>query len=104
MKPVMRIVGHTGTEVVGPALDPSRTRMYVSSQRAPTPSGNIGVTYEIEGPYVSPAAQSVPALGGIAGLALCAALGFAARFAFDRRAGPDALRSSDSRESNLHSV
>ncbi|MFP8877030.1 MAG: alkaline phosphatase PhoX, partial [Myxococcota bacterium] len=84
VKPVMRIVGHGNTEIAGPALSPDRTRMYFSSQRGPGPNGNGGITYEIEGPFVPPPAQLVPALGILPGLAFATALGFAARFALRR--------------------
>ena len=56
--------GHDGSEITGPAFNPDRTRLYVSSQRAPTPkplseiipgatsADRIGgVTYEISGPF-----------------------------------------------------
>ncbi|NRA07865.1 MAG: DUF839 domain-containing protein [Myxococcales bacterium] len=86
VKPAMRIVGHGASEVAGPALSPDGTRMYFSSQSGPTPTGNNGITYEIEGPFVPPPAQLVPALGILPGLALATALGFAARFALGRNA------------------
>ena len=46
---LMRLVGdeHRGSEIAGPALDPSGERMYFSSQRG---SGK-GITYEITGPF-----------------------------------------------------
>ena len=58
---VVRIVGHPGSEVTGPALSPDRTRLYFSSQRAPvptplgpgTPTVVAGMTYEVTGPFVS---------------------------------------------------
>ena len=62
--PFMRWVGHDDSEVTGAAFDPSGTRLYVSSQRAPTPktlaeaipgtfdNRGIGRTYEITGPFV----------------------------------------------------
>jgi hypothetical protein len=56
--------GHEGSEVTGPCFDPSRTRMYFSSQRGPTPkplreiipgtdidSFTGGITYEVTGPF-----------------------------------------------------
>ena len=70
--PFLRIPeGHDGSEMTGPCFNPDRTRLYVSSQRAPTPKplseiieGNDddarigGVTYEISGPFRSaPAAE-----------------------------------------------
>ncbi|HRW36925.1 MAG: DUF839 domain-containing protein [Acidimicrobiales bacterium] len=64
--PFLRIVGegHEGSEVTGPCFSPDRTRLYVSSQRGPTPrrldeiipastltSANGGITWEITGPF-----------------------------------------------------
>lgn len=49
--PLMQIVGHEGSEVTGPAFDPSGTRLYFSSQRG----GSGGITYEITGPFHEPA-------------------------------------------------
>jgi hypothetical protein len=51
--PLMQIVGQTGSEITGPAFDPSGTRLYFSSQRAGGLSG--GITYEITGPFHAPA-------------------------------------------------
>jgi uncharacterized protein len=44
-------VGHEGSEITGPAFDPSGTRLYFSSQRSPT----SGTTYEVTGPFHEPA-------------------------------------------------
>jgi secreted PhoX family phosphatase len=41
--PVVEVVGVTGSEITGPAFDPSGTRLYFSSQRNP------GRTYEVKG-------------------------------------------------------
>ena len=60
--PVLRFVGHDGSEVTGAAFDPTGTRLIVNSQRAPTPktfdelveggiSWPIGRTYMISGPF-----------------------------------------------------
>ncbi len=43
--PVVELTGVTGSEITGPAFDPSGTRLYFSSQRNP------GRTYEVEGPW-----------------------------------------------------
>jgi hypothetical protein len=43
--PVLQLTGVTGTELTGPAFDPSGTRLYFSSQRSP------GVTYEVTGDW-----------------------------------------------------
>jgi uncharacterized protein len=53
LKPLMQITGVTGSEITGPAFDPSGTRLYFSSQRGGT-SGQ-GLTYEITGPFHEPA-------------------------------------------------
>jgi len=48
--PVLRVVGHPGSELTGPAFDPSGTRLYFSSQRG---WDGRGVTYEVTGPFVA---------------------------------------------------
>jgi len=45
--PLLRIVGQDGSEIAGPAFDPSGRRLYLSSQRG----DGIGITYEIMGPF-----------------------------------------------------
>ena len=52
LKPLMQIEGQTGSEITGPAFDPSGTRLYFSSQRAAGFLG--GITYEITGPFHEP--------------------------------------------------
>jgi secreted PhoX family phosphatase len=47
VKQLVQLVGHPGSEMAGPAFDPSGTRLYFSSQRAP----GGGATYEVEGPF-----------------------------------------------------
>ena len=42
---VVELTGVTGSEITGPAFDPSGSRLYFSSQRNP------GVTYEVTGPW-----------------------------------------------------
>lgn len=51
--PLVQVVGQTQSEITGPALDPSRTRLYFSSQRGPSGEahGERGITYEITGPF-----------------------------------------------------
>lgn len=49
--PVMRIEDHGGSEVTGVAFTSDGTRMYFSSQRGPSINGNLGVTYEVTGPF-----------------------------------------------------
>ena len=43
--PVVELPGVQGSEITGPAFDPSGTRLYFSSQRNP------GTTYEVSGPW-----------------------------------------------------
>jgi hypothetical protein len=43
--PVLQVTGTTGSEITGPAFDPSGTRLYFSSQRDP------GRTYEVRGDW-----------------------------------------------------
>ena len=50
--PVVQVVGQDASEMVGPAFDPSGTRLYFSSQRGPAPIGS-GITYEVRGPFVA---------------------------------------------------
>ena len=45
--PLLRVVGQDGSELAGPAFDPTGRRLYVSSQRG----GGSGITYEIRGPF-----------------------------------------------------
>jgi hypothetical protein len=50
--PILQIMGHTGSEVTGIALDPSRTRLYFSSQRGTTSDAFMGgYTFEVTGPF-----------------------------------------------------
>ncbi|MGH0029024.1 MAG: alkaline phosphatase PhoX [Myxococcota bacterium] len=46
--PLLRVVGQTGSELAGPAFDPSGERLYFSSQRG---SDGRGLTYEVSGPF-----------------------------------------------------
>ncbi len=78
VKPIVQLVGTSGTEITGPALSPDGTRLYFSSQRNP------GVTYEVNGPFAP--VTAVPALGfGGRGI-LATALGLAAAIALARAA------------------
>ena len=47
--PLVRVVGHDGSEVAGPAFDPGGTRLYFSSQRGGP--NQAGVTFEVSGPF-----------------------------------------------------
>lgn len=49
--PVLRILGHSKSEIAGPAFDPTGTRLYFSSQRGASGSPFDGVTYEVTGPF-----------------------------------------------------
>ena len=49
--PILQVVDHIGSEIAGPAFDPSGTRLYFSSQRGPGGSSRQGITYEVTGPF-----------------------------------------------------
>ncbi len=49
--PIVQVVGHPGSEVAGPAFDPSGTRLYFSSQRGAQGRDSDGVTFEVAGPF-----------------------------------------------------
>jgi len=67
--PVVEIVGARQSEITGPCLSPAGDRMYFSLQRP-------GITFEVEGPFLGPAAvPAVGTLGRAANLAALAALG-----------------------------
>jgi hypothetical protein len=46
--PLLQVVGHEGSELAGPAFDPSGNRLYFSSQRG---GRGPGITYEVTGPF-----------------------------------------------------
>ena len=48
--PLLRLSGQSGSEITGPAFDPSGTRLYFSSQLGPD-GDSEGTTYEISGPF-----------------------------------------------------
>jgi secreted PhoX family phosphatase len=48
--PFIRITEQHGSEITGPAFDPSGTRLYFSSQRGPSGRGE-GTTYVVTGPF-----------------------------------------------------
>lgn len=51
LKPIVQLVGgKTGSEITGPAFDPSGSRLYLSSQRS-GPGPRDGTTFEITGPF-----------------------------------------------------
>lgn len=49
--PLLQVVGHSGSEVTGPAFDPSTERLYFSSQRGGPAGPGLGITYEVRGPF-----------------------------------------------------
>ncbi|MER6170941.1 alkaline phosphatase PhoX [Streptosporangium sp. NPDC001681] len=51
--PVLRIAGHSKSEITGPAFSPGGDRLYFSSQRGARgdAAGTDGVTYEVTGPF-----------------------------------------------------
>lgn len=49
--PVVRIPGHPGTEITGPAFSPGGDRLYFSARRGPRGDATDGVTYEVTGPF-----------------------------------------------------
>ncbi len=53
--PLMQLVNSMGSEIAGPAFDPSGTRLYFSSQRGVFGGGGVGLTYVVEGPFHEPA-------------------------------------------------
>lgn len=58
--PVLRVLGQDGSELTGPAFDPSGRRLYFSSQRA----DGVGITYEVSGPFQRSAVQrGLPRIG-----------------------------------------
>ena len=52
LKTLVQIEGQEGSEITGPAFDPTGTRLYFSSQRAE--GATKGITYEVTGPFHEP--------------------------------------------------
>ena len=48
----LRLTGHGGSEITGPAFNPAGDRLYFSSQRGSSDDG-LGVTFEVSGPFRS---------------------------------------------------
>jgi secreted PhoX family phosphatase len=48
--PLLQVLGHDGSEITGPALNPQRTTLHFSSQRG-VAGTNAGVTYAVTGPF-----------------------------------------------------
>ncbi|GAA2524054.1 MULTISPECIES: alkaline phosphatase PhoX [Streptomyces] len=51
--PFLRVDGHSGSEITGPAFSPDGSRLYFSSQRGTSGSSSGGITYEVRGPFRS---------------------------------------------------
>ncbi|MGH3518186.1 MAG: alkaline phosphatase PhoX [Haloechinothrix sp.] len=49
--PFLRVVGHSSSEITGPAFSPDGSRLYFSSQRGSGGSSSGGITYEVRGPF-----------------------------------------------------
>ncbi|GAB2806919.1 alkaline phosphatase PhoX [Streptomyces daliensis] len=49
--PFLRVTGHSGSEITGPAFSPDGRRLYFSSQRGTGNSSSAGVTFEVTGPF-----------------------------------------------------
>lgn len=90
--PLLRLVGQNGSEVTGPAFDPSGRRLYFSSQRAGRlGDGQVGagsgLTYEVTGPFrgaVGPDSV-VPEVPFAAALPAAAVAALGATYALRRR-------------------
>ena len=52
---MLQVMRQLGSEITGPAFDPSGTRLYFSSQRGPRGLMNEGITYEVTGPFLGAA-------------------------------------------------
>jgi secreted PhoX family phosphatase len=48
---LLQLVGHDGSEIAGPAFDPSGTRLYFSSQRGTDALADSGITFEVTGRF-----------------------------------------------------
>ena len=49
---LLQIAGQYESEKTGPAFDPSKEKLYFSSQRGKSGSASDGVTYEVKGPFI----------------------------------------------------
>ncbi|HWM01510.1 MAG TPA: alkaline phosphatase PhoX [Actinophytocola sp.] len=49
--PFVRVDGHGGSEITGPAFSPDGTRLYFSSQRGTENDSDNGMTFEVTGPF-----------------------------------------------------
>lgn len=62
--PLLRVEGQPGSELTGPAFDPSGRRLYFSSQRG---ADGRGITYEVRGPFRSMRRKGLRRRGGRGG-------------------------------------
>lgn len=89
---MLKVTGdaHRGSELAGPAFDPSGTRLYFSSQRG----FRDGVTFEVTGPFRAPSTtpaptpESTPVGIGIVAAAAAAVAGLVALRTFRRPTRP----------------
>jgi secreted PhoX family phosphatase len=51
--PFLELEGHDGSEITGPAFNPSGDKLYFSSQRGQNNNVTSGVTFEVTGPFRS---------------------------------------------------
>ena len=49
--PILQIAGQYESEKTGLAFDPSKEKLYFSSQRGKSGSASDGVTYKVKGPF-----------------------------------------------------
>ncbi|HEU5472079.1 MAG TPA: alkaline phosphatase PhoX [Actinophytocola sp.] len=49
--PFLRVLGHGGSEITGPAFSPDGSRLYFSSQRGTVNNVLGGITFEVRGPF-----------------------------------------------------
>lgn len=53
-RPLLRIPGHSASEIAGIAFNPVGDRLYLSSQRGESGNGENGISYEVQGPFLNP--------------------------------------------------
>ena len=52
LNPLLQIARQYESEKTGPAFDPSKEKLYFSSQRGKSGSASYGVTYEVKGLFL----------------------------------------------------
>jgi secreted PhoX family phosphatase len=93
--PLLRVTGHAGSELAGPAFSPDWSRLYFSSQRG---GGGAGITYEVTGPFERVEEQRAAGAGVLPAVSVApgAALALAAAGAMVRfRARREPVGASD---------